>query len=160
MGSPNNRIPKGLSEYLLLQNKNVLRQIEDYFQSAQGTNMGLLTVSHFLPNQQSLPDWKNVSSPEFLADEWLDHGAGHMSAKFAKVAGSKLIDEQIRAIDLPTNTRRMHLFGHSHRPKDFEYNGIRYIHNPLGKPREREIHMISPNVDFQCIWNCNQGKLL
>lgn len=166
MGNPNKRIPKGLSEYLLLQNENTLAQMEDYirlsFESSSSPNqiMGLLSVSHFLPNQQSLPDWKNLSSLEFLPDEWLDHGAGHMSAKFAKVAGSKLIDEQIRSINLPEETRRIHIFGHSHRPKDFEYNNVRYIHNPLGKPREREIHMIAPDVDFQCIWDCDEGKKL
>lgn len=143
----NARIPTGLVEHFLDSNIDKLALVSN------ATNV--MTVSHFLPNVQTLPDWKDLESTEFQM-QWLDHGAGEMSAKFAKVAGSRLIDQQIRTSlhqkqQQPPRTH-LHVFGHSHRPKDFVFRGIRYIHNPLGKPRERELHMIDPNVDFQLVW--------
>lgn len=157
--SPNDRIPEGLTEFFLDQNRReILKPWQDFLNTDSSTeNSGthaerpaVISVSHFAPNQQCLPDWKDLQSPTFQTDQWLDHGAGTMSAKFAKVAGSSLLDEQIRGMAV---VPRIHIFGHSHRPKDFMYKGIRYIHNPLGKPRERELRMVSPNVDFQYIWN-------
>jgi hypothetical protein len=146
----NARIPKGLAEHCLEQNTRQFKLLDAYSTSA------LMTVSHFLPNKQSLPDWLDLNQDTFNLD-WLDHGAGDMSAKFSKVAGSLLIDKQLRS--LPFDGRHIHVFGHSHRPKDFEYQDIRYIHHPLGKPRERQLHMINPHVDFKLMWDIRHGEI-
>lgn len=148
---PNARIPDGLNDYFLQTNEASLRQVRE-------SKEAVLTVSHFLPNRQCLPDWKDLSSGIFLREEWLDHGAGHMSAKFAKVAGSIGLDSQIRSLS-GEERHVWHVFGHSHRPKDFYYEGIRYIHNPLGKPRERDMHMVSPDVGFQLLWDTATGPV-
>ena len=178
------KFPKpSLAQTFLKRNEIAIADVRSFlegksFAPKQKHNIGLVTFSHFLPNQQTLPDWKDLSSDHFQRD-WLDHPGPGISAKFALVAGSKLIDEQVRSIldgieidVVPSSTvqsqessqipsspvSHMHVFGHSHRPKDFYYKGIRYIHHPLGKPRERESNMISPNVDFKCIWDAQSDN--
>lgn len=156
MGPPNERIPLGLTEYFLKRNRaNIIEPWIEMLTDIVIQAAPVVTVSHFAPNQQCLPDWKDLESKQFRTDSWLDHGAKSMSAKFAKVAGTVLLDEQIRRAVMP----RIHIFGHSHRPKDFEFQNVRYIHNPLGKPRERELQLISPDVDFQCIWDVHVGEV-
>merc|ERR1712127_858712 len=128
---------------------------------------GLITVSHFLPNKQSLPEWKDPTTDEFNRKEWLSHLGRFQAAKFSKVAGSVLVDEQIRKMNkeikslLPESesVQHIHLFGHSHRPKDFVCKGIRYIHNPLGTPRERKGKSIVKNVRMQKVWDCRKNTV-
>ena len=125
----------------------------------------VITFSHFLPSQQTLPDWKEPTSEIFRREDWLDHPVPDVSAKFAYVAGSYLIDEQLRSLSNEASSRNdidgnhIHVFGHSHRPKDFVRDGIRYIHNPVGKPVEREMNMINDKFDFQLIWDCCEGQV-
>lgn len=158
MSKPNKRIPQGLVEYFHEKyNSPMLSEILlSETSSRRDQKPALLTVSHFLPNKQCLPDWNDLEADENeFSMEWLNHGAGEMSAKFAKVAGSKKLDDQLRSLSADFS-RHVHIFGHSHRPKDFEFKGVRYIHNPLGKPRERTLHMVNPEVTFQCIWNVDE----
>lgn len=199
------RLPQGLTQHLLQRNVPFLQQLRQQPPvAAPGiaplSECTVLTFTHFLPCLQTLPDWIDLTASEFDVTAWLDHGAGDMSAKFAKVAGSDLIvrvvcetrvlflrcalhrsivvhslvsyphccccwlvctgqDAQLRDLVTPFAKRHVHVFGHSHRPKDFEYHGIRYVHNPLGKPRERELCMIDPHVDFQLLWNVETGEV-
>ncbi|KAG7337410.1 calcineurin-like phosphoesterase superfamily domain containing protein [Nitzschia inconspicua] len=166
------KIPSGLVQFFAQYNQRLIHQMREAFEHSsrsncssieKGKGKGIMTVSHFLPNQQCLPDWKDVSSNRFLKDSWLNHGGGGVSAKFALVAGTQELERQIRDLKLDPrggeSLRQIHVFGHSHRPKDFELDGIRYIHNPLGKPREREIFMVDPEVDFQYVWDTRVGEI-
>ena len=154
-----------LVKHFLQKNEDAIQEITHSYLNNENKNVGLITVSHFLPNQQTLPDWKDVRVPTFQRNEWLNHPVPDISAKFARVAGSKLIDEQLRSIhdelhsSSPCNDdlKHLHVFGHSHRPKDFTFKNIRYIHNPLGKPAEREMNMISPKLTFQLLWDTTNG---
>ena len=154
-----------LVKHFLQKNEHGIQEIIHSYLQQTNNNAGLITVSHFLPNQQTLPDWKDIRVPTFQRKEWLNHPVPDISAKFARVAGSKLIDEQIRSIhdelysssSYDNHLKHMHVFGHSHRPKDFTFNNIRYIHNPLGKPAERDMNMISPELTFQLLWDTKNG---
>eukprot|EP00542_Grammatophora_oceanica_P008695 CAMPEP_0194063440 /NCGR_PEP_ID=MMETSP0009_2-20130614/80323_1 /TAXON_ID=210454 /ORGANISM="Grammatophora oceanica, Strain CCMP 410" /LENGTH=434 /DNA_ID=CAMNT_0038715549 /DNA_START=63 /DNA_END=1368 /DNA_ORIENTATION=- len=151
--SPNARIPSGVAQYFHEQNQPHVDLVRRYLKENPTTSV--LSLSHFLPNQQCLPDWKDLSAQSFER-EWMDHGAPGTSAKFAKVAGSMGLDKQLRTLlpKRPTSEQfHLHVFGHSHRPKDFEYKGIRYAHNPLGNPRERLMYMVAPEVDMQLLWD-------
>mmetsp|Transcript_24802 Transcript_24802/g.36391 ORF Transcript_24802/g.36391 Transcript_24802/m.36391 type:complete len:476 (-) Transcript_24802:185-1612(-) len=164
-GKENSKIPVGLTEFFLSQNEKAISEVSPVIEgpASSGTNMsshlrketGLITFSHFLPSKRTLPDWKDLESDIFDRYGWLDHGEGSTSAKFAQVAGSALIDLQLRSLSpaFRKSNTHLHVFGHSHRPKDFIFDGIRYIHNPLGKPSERESRMVSPDVDFKLIWD-------
>lgn len=149
------KIPQGLVEFFHRRNEPALNQLT----SLVSPSDGVMTVSHFLPNKQSLPDWCDLDATTFDVDNWLTHGAGLVSAKFAKVAGTELLDTQIRSLNIPGTCRQIHVFGHSHRPKDFEFEDIRYIHNPLGKPTERDIEMVNPKVSFQLVWEPARGEV-
>ena len=156
------KIPIGLTEWFHYQNEKDIDKVRNHFEHSEG-ELGLITMTHFLPNQKTLPDWKVPSSTDFRRDEWLDHPVPDVSAKFAKVAGTKLIDDQIRSIinkqEKNKDIKHLHIFGHSHRPKDFVHENVRYIHNPVGKPVEREMNMIPNDVDFQLIWDCRSGEV-
>eukprot|EP00541_Cyclophora_tenuis_P014362 CAMPEP_0116562732 /NCGR_PEP_ID=MMETSP0397-20121206/12332_1 /TAXON_ID=216820 /ORGANISM="Cyclophora tenuis, Strain ECT3854" /LENGTH=347 /DNA_ID=CAMNT_0004089079 /DNA_START=168 /DNA_END=1211 /DNA_ORIENTATION=+ len=152
MDGTNGRIPRGVADRFHDQNEPTIAMVKRA--NEQSTTSEVMTVSHFLPNPQSLPDWKDLSSRDFRRDEWLDHGAPGISAKFAKVAGSLRLDSQIRSVEAS-----IHVFGHSHRPKDFVLDGVRYVHNPLGYGREREMYMVSPDVKAQLLWDTRTGQV-
>mmetsp|Transcript_10919 Transcript_10919/g.15629 ORF Transcript_10919/g.15629 Transcript_10919/m.15629 type:complete len:420 (+) Transcript_10919:35-1294(+) len=149
MDGTNAKIPVGLADFFHQLNIPSIQKVTD----SRSNRDSIISFSHFLPNQQCLPDWKELSAIDFNS-QWLDHGAPGTSAKFAKVAGSETLHHQI--IDLGST---LHVFGHSHRPKDFIFKGTRFVHNPLGSPRERLIHMVSPDVTFLQIWDTRIGQL-
>jgi hypothetical protein len=155
----------GLVEMFLKRNEPGIQRVQESFLLGDSKTIpGVITFSHFLSNSQTLPDWKDPNSDIFMRSEWLTHPVPEISAKFARVAGSRNLDVQIRSI-LSSQTvipsthqiHHTHVFGHSHRPKDFTLQGIRYIHNPLGKPVERDMNLIPHDVSFKLIWDCQSG---
>lgn len=118
------------------------------------------------------------SAAHFSAD-WLSHPAGSTAVKFSKVAGSRLIDQQLRrlaagarwptqeaahpaegmkagaaqAAPLPMGCRHTHAFGHSHRPKDFTLDGVRYVSHPLGYSKERANVLTPAEPHLKLVWD-------
>jgi hypothetical protein len=57
---------------------------------------------------------------------------------FSRVAGSGLIDKQLRQFG-----STLHVYGHQHINRDREIDGVRYIAHCLGYPKERKRGMIA-----------------
>ena len=152
--SKSNTARQSIRKSLSASNHNHNYNDNNHSSSIPSTHFGIITFSHFLPSCKTLPDWKEPTNPIFQTDKWFDHGQPDISAKFAKVAGSYFIDTYARSFYSQQNMiNHIHVFGHSHRPKDFIYDNVRYIHNPVGKPWERELNLCNPNVNFDCIWD-------
>ncbi|WP_029031024.1 metallophosphoesterase [Salinarimonas rosea] len=81
------------------------------------TDAVTLTFSHFLPRidvmSRRIPDTYGFLHP---------------------VLGSRRLDEQVRALG-----GRLHVYGHSHVNQRTERDGVTYVNNAFGYPRERRI---------------------
>ena len=95
-----------------------------------GRGDSVMSFSHFLPRKQTLPDWLDPGEDEFRP-EWLENSSPSTQVMFSRVAGSHIIDRQLRQLTkgVPgmgkkaSVCKHIHAFGHSHRPKDFELQG-------------------------------------
>ena len=86
----------------------------------------VISFSHFLPRLELLP-------PRYFL---------YFKA-LPEVAGSPLIEKQLRQVG-----STIHVFGHSHIPRDVILGGIRYVNNPLSHHRNGE-HVAFPE---KAIW--------
>jgi predicted phosphodiesterase len=77
----------------------------------------IITCSHFLPRIDVMP--------EYISDE------GRM---LYPVLGSRRIEARLRRLGA-----RIHVYGHSHVNRDVEIDGVRYVNNAFGYPRETRI---------------------
>ncbi|KAL6072797.1 Metallo-dependent protein [Balamuthia mandrillaris] len=76
----------------------------------------VITFSHFLPRFELLPP------------RWLIR-----NKSLPLVVGDARLDQQIRRLGA-----RVHVFGHTHIDKDVTIDGVRYVQNAFGHPRERK----------------------
>ena len=101
------------------------------------------SFSHFLPRRVLLSDWLDTASKTWHSD-WLLKNQKERAVQFSKAAGTVGVETQIRRLaDVCApcgdgSLRGVHCFGHSHRPKDLVIDGVRYVHNPMGYPPERD----------------------
>ncbi|HKX31126.1 MAG TPA: metallophosphoesterase [Blastocatellia bacterium] len=97
-------------------------QVATYFESLNNPNPGVvggtcITFSHFLPRIDLMPEYipkeKRILYP---------------------VLGSARLDEKIRALK-----PKIHVYGHSHVNRRIQIDGITYVNNAFGYPRETSI---------------------
>ncbi|GAB5364945.1 hypothetical protein AAMO2058_001013800 [Amorphochlora amoebiformis] len=144
------RFPSKVAQTMYDKNQDNIRFVAERIRKGHGHTM--ISMSHFLPRKEMLPDWMKPESDRFNPD-WIWSFYEKSAYRFSKVAGSYGIEDQIRELNQALlesprvkdqhkshsdGIRHIHVFGHSHRPKDLIVDGIRYVHNPLAKPIERE----------------------
>ena len=94
-----------------------------------GTYEGtVISASHFIPRKEMMfHEYPPKIDPEKIKK--YDRNPGF---NFSRVAGSSLIEEQIRIVGA-----QIHVYGHQHINRDREIDGVRYVAHCLGYPSER-----------------------
>ncbi|MFT5392782.1 MAG: putative phosphodiesterase [Gammaproteobacteria bacterium] len=87
----------------------------------------IVSASHFLPRQDLIfsTDAERSANPGVNRDAF-------PTFNFSRVAGCRQLDEQIRALG-----SSVHVYGHQHRNRWRTIDGVLYVSNCLGYPRER-----------------------
>jgi predicted phosphodiesterase len=102
---------------------------------------GRISFSHFLPRAELMFPSAGESPP-------LQPDPRVRSFNFSRVAGSTLIEKQIRALD-----SRVHVYGHQHRNRSRFYEGTWYVSNCLGYREERvRRSLLNPPTIVQEVW--------
>jgi len=118
--------------------------IADYFLDInnpfcfQSYDAPIISFSHFLPRKELLSNQAGEAGEKSRI----------IGFNFSRVAGSKRLEKQIRFLG-----SRIHLYGHQHRNRDRTIDGIRYISNCLGYPKERALGQINQFNGPKSIWD-------
>lgn len=80
--------PAGVACKLAERNEPSVREVNEALCGAVGD--AVLSFSHFLPREQTLPDWLDPAGLSFSPD-WVSHPAGGTAVNFSRVAGSTTI---------------------------------------------------------------------
>jgi len=155
------RFPVMVADVMLQRNEKHVQHVAS--EISRGNGHAVVSVSHFLPRKETLPDWLNPNQTQFNT-RWVGSAWEKSAYRFSKVAGSSSLDHQLRTLSHslrngnPGDMRHVHVFGHSHRPKDFLLDGVRYVHNPLAKPVERERGMVPEEVYAKELWRIDASN--
>ncbi len=107
----------------------------------------VISFSHFLPRQETIFGESMKPDPEKVRK--YDRNP---KFNFSRVAGSALIEKQIRNLD-----SIIHAYGHQHINRDREIESIWYVSHCLGYPKERKRGTIK-GIDrvLKLIWDTNK----
>lgn len=129
-----------IAGYFLNQNAPLLEQDFD---------APIITASHFLPRQDLMKPTKGPFTYNKAFDPYPEFN-------FSGVAGSAVIEKQLRALG-----SSVHIYGHQHRNKIREYDGVTYVSHCMGYPKERKIGLIaSACCKPLLIWSSDQGMVV
>jgi len=108
----------------------------------------VLSFSHFLPLQELL-----LPSIQEQKTSTLLHKDLTPEFNFSRVAGTTLIDDQLRKIN-----SQMHLYGHQHRNRYRKVNDVTYVSHCMGYPKERQRGLIASHcAQPTLLWDSTKG---
>jgi Icc-related predicted phosphoesterase len=113
----------------------------------QSVDAPVLSFSHFLPRTELLRH--SAEERERLGANPVDP---HPEFNFSRVAGCRRIENQLRRIG-----SRIHVYGHQHRNRWREIDGVLYVSNCLGYPGERREAGGAARRLLQ-VWGGNGGR--
>ncbi|MVF11019.1 hypothetical protein FT643_02575 [Ketobacter sp. MCCC 1A13808] len=111
----------------------------------------VISFSHFLP-RQDLIFHKAVEESLRMAR----HFDPLPEFNFSRVAGSTRIEEQLRRLG-----SALHIYGHQHRNRLRNVDGVTYFSHCMGYPKERERgHVSADATKPACVWRDDTGFCL
>lgn len=122
-GSPTEKLKNQWMDFFRCNwNKSSTDEVFDFFAKQNEAvvnpeNLPVITCSHFVPNMKMFPQ----KFPPIVK-------------LIAPCLGSSKIDQWLRA-----HNSQVHIYGHSHLNRDIQYDGVRYVNNAYGYPREEKI---------------------
>ncbi len=112
----------------------------------QAYDAPVITFSHFLPCQELL--WDQPSDRERPLS------ASQKGFNFSRVAGDARLDAQIRTLGAV-----IHVYGHQHRNRYREIDGVTYLSHCLGYPYERQQGLIRDLEKGPClVWDTGKSS--
>ncbi len=110
----------------------------------------VISFSHFLPRQEL------IFSRPLAQLEQMKLQDPHPEFNFSRVAGSTRILHQIERLG-----SQVHLYGHQHRNRVRELDGVTYVSHCMGYPRERKMGYVqADSITPRCIWREDNGFCL
>ncbi len=110
----------------------------------------VISISHFLPRQEMMFSRNRVTDQEKIKK--YDR---HPAFNFSRVAGSRLIEKQIRQIK-----SQIHVYGHQHINRDRILEQVRYVSHCLGYPEERNRGSVKGiGQGLKLIWDTRTGEV-
>lgn len=111
----------------------------------------VISFSHFLP-RQDLIFHKPLAEALVMARKY----DPLPEFNFSRVAGSLRIDEQVRRLGSV-----LHIYGHQHRNRKREVDGVTYLSHCMGYPKERQRgHVSQEAVEPLCVWRDDTGFMV
>ncbi len=130
------------SAYFAALNRKAIKEKSD---------LSIISFSHFLPRREMMFGDSLKPDPEKIKK--YDR---HPEFNFSRVAGSYLIEKQIRELKSV-----IHIYGHQHINRDRVLDGIRYVSHCLGYPNERERGMVKGiEQGLKSVWDTDSEMCL